>query len=75
MVILSKANLVDEGIDLKQIKNFIRNHENRYLPVKDLQIGYVCDGGVSVVVGEDSGNRFLKLLGNLQEKHYRIQKV
>ena len=55
MVILSKANLVDEGIDLDEIKNSVR--------------------GDSIVVGEDNGYLFSKLLEKLQEKHDKIQKV
>ena len=55
MIILSKANLVDEGIDLDEIKNLI--------------------GENSIVVGEDNGNEFLKLLENLQKNHDEIQKV
>ena len=55
MIILSKANLVDEGIDLDDIKNEIRRN--------------------SIVVGEDNGDKFSKLLEDLQWKHQRIQKV
>jgi len=55
MIILSKANLVDEGIDLDQIKNSIR--------------------GDSIVVGEDNGDGFSKLLENLQWNHDKIQEV
>jgi len=54
-VILSKVNLVDEGIYLDEIKNSI--------------------GGDSIVVGENNGDGFSKLLENLQEKHDGIQKV
>ena len=55
MIILSKANLVDEGIDLDEIKNLVRED--------------------SIVVGEDNGDDFSKLLEDLQEKHDKIQKV
>jgi len=55
MIILSKANLVDEGIDLDEIKNSIRED--------------------SIVVGENIGDGFSKLLENLQEKQEKIQKV
>jgi len=55
MIILSKANLVDEGIDLDEIKNSTRED--------------------SIVVGEDNGDGFSKLLENLQEKRDKIQEV
>jgi len=55
MIILSKANLVDEGIDLDEIKNSIRRD--------------------SIVVGEDNGYKFSKMLEDLQEKHDIIQRV
>jgi len=55
VIILSKANLVDEGIDLDEINNSIREG--------------------SIVLGEDNGDGFSKLLENLQEKHDEIQEV
>ena len=55
MIILSKANLVDKGINLDQIKNSI--------------------GRDSIVVGEDNGDEFSKLLENLQKKNNKIQQV
>ena len=55
MIILSKANLVDEEIDLGKIKNSIRR--------------------LSIVVGEDNGIGYLKLLKDLRQEHDKIQKV
>ena len=55
MAILSKANLVDEGIDLDEIKNLIRRDP--------------------IVVGENNGIGFSKLLEDLQGRHDEIQKV
>jgi len=60
MVILSKANLVDEGIDLNFIKNLIG--------IDSIVVG-------ASRVGEDNEDGFSKLLRNLQEKHERIQWV
>jgi len=55
MIILSKANLVDKGLDLDEIKNSI--------------------GRNAIVVGEDNGDGYLKLLKDLQKKHDEIQEV
>ena len=55
MIILSKANLVDEGIDLDEIKNSIKRD--------------------SIVMGENNGDGFSNLLGDLQEKHKTIKQV
>ena len=55
MIILSKANLVDERIDLNQFKNSLRED--------------------SIVVGENNGDKFSKLLEDIQLKNDEIQKV
>ena len=60
IIILSKANLVDDGINLDEIKNSIR--EDSIFKV-------------SIVVGENNEDGFSKLLENLQENHETIQQV
>jgi len=55
MIVLSKANLVDEGTDLDQIKNSI--------------------GSDSIVIGKSIRDDFRPFVQQLQEFHYKIQKV
>ena len=87
MIILSKANLVNEGIDLDEIKNLIRedsfvvgaDNEDEFSVLENLQkMNDKIKNSTalnSFVVGEDNGGGFSELLEDLQLIYDEIQKV
>ena len=76
MIILSKVNLVDERIDLDEIKNLV-DGEVDFLVDEGIDLNEIKNsiGKDSIVVGEDNEDGFSKLLGRLQWKHEWIQQV